>query len=180
VDEWGAICSPVLPPINGELLRASDNRFFERLSGNPVTFSSNTKGDVTGLSLHFHGNETFFAKVSNEPPKTPEPLHPRVATSLDSSLLDACVGQYEFAPIADLPTGMKLFIRRDGDHLTGRAEGKSVIQGEFAIYPQSETEFFIKVDGALLNFIKNDQGEVTSVTHHQAGLPDMEGKKLKN
>jgi hypothetical protein len=75
---------------------------------------------------------------------------------------------------------MKLFIRRDGDHLTGRAEGKSVIQGEFAIYPQSETEFFIKVDGALLNFIKNDQGEVTSVTHHQAGLPDMEGKKLKN
>jgi hypothetical protein len=55
VDEWGAICSPVLPPINGELLRESDNRFFERLSGNPVTFSSNTKGDVTGLSLHFHG-----------------------------------------------------------------------------------------------------------------------------
>ena len=73
---------------------------------------------------------------------------------------------------------MKLAIQRDGDHLVGRAQGKNVMQGSFDIYPESETTFFIKVDGARLTFIKNDEGEVTGVTHRQAGFPDMIGTKL--
>jgi hypothetical protein len=28
--------------------------------------------------------------------------------------------------------------------------------------------------------MKNDKGEATAVIHHIAGLPDSEGKKLKN
>ena len=48
------------------------------------------------------------------------------------------------------------------------------------MYPESETDFFLKINGAQLAFIKNDRGEVTSVIHHIAGLPDCEGKKLKS
>jgi hypothetical protein len=47
------------------------------------------------------------------------------------------------------------------------------------IYPQSETNFFLKINGAQLTFIKNDKGEVTSVIHHAARVPDSEGKKVK-
>jgi hypothetical protein len=49
----------------------------------------------------------------------------------------------------------------------------------FDIYPESETNFFLKFDGAQLTFIKNDKGEVTAVIHHMDGRPDLEGKKLK-
>jgi hypothetical protein len=31
-----------------------------------------------------------------------------------------------------------------------------------------------------LTFIKDDKGEVTAVIHHEEGLPDLKGKKLKN
>jgi len=32
----------------------------------------------------------------------------------------------------------------------------------------------------LLRTLWNGKGEVTAVIHHMAGLPDSEGKKLKN
>jgi hypothetical protein len=45
-------------------------------------------------------------------------------------------------------------------------------------YHESETNFFIKINGAQLTFIKDDKGEATAVIHHEAGLRDFEGKKL--
>jgi hypothetical protein len=38
----------------------------------------------------------------------------------------------------------------------------------------------LKNHGAQVTFIKNDKGEVMAIIHHKAGLPDSEGKKLKN
>ena len=169
----------LVPPISGELLPQSESQWFDRLSGRTVIFSREDQGTVTGLTMRY-GHEAFlYKKVSDHPPKAPEPLKPRIAIELDSNLLDECVGNYEFAPTADLPTGMKLTIQREGDHLVGQAHGKNVLQGLFDIYPESDTSFFIKVDGAQLTFIKNEKGEVTAVTHHQAGLPDIVGTKLK-
>jgi hypothetical protein len=77
------------------------------------------------------------------------------------------------------PTGIKVTIWREGDQLFGQAWGKDVLQGAFEIYPESETNFFLKVNGAQLTFIKNDKGEVTSVVHHYPGVPDSVGKKIK-
>jgi CubicO group peptidase (beta-lactamase class C family)/GH35 family endo-1,4-beta-xylanase len=108
-----------------------------------------------------------------------QPPKPHVAIKLDGKLLDACVGHYEFAPDAVSPTGVKLTIWREGDQLVGQAWGKNILQGAFDIYPESETNFFLKIDGAQLTFIKNDKGEVTAVIHHQAAYLDNEGKKLK-
>ena len=48
------------------------------------------------------------------------------------------------------------------------------------MFPESETNFLLTINGAQLTFIKNGKGEVTGVIHHMTGLPDSEGKKLKN
>ena len=63
--------------------------------------------------------------------------------------------------------------------MVGQAWGKNAAQGVFEIYPESETNFFVKITGAQLTFIKNDKGEVTAVILHAAGQPDCEGKKVK-
>jgi len=71
-------------------------------------------------------------------------------------------------------------IWRNGDHLVWQAFGRDVLQGALDLYPESETNFLLKINGAQVTFIKNDNGEVMAIIHHMAGLPDSEGKKLKN
>ncbi len=63
--------------------------------------------------------------------------------------------------------------------MVGQALSRDGGGGEFDLCPESETSFFLKLNGAQLSFIKNDKGEVTAVIHHIAGLPDSEGQKLK-
>jgi CubicO group peptidase (beta-lactamase class C family) len=172
----------ILAQITAELLPESEPRFFERMSGVPVTFSRDDRGKVTRLTAHVFGGECSFAKISDQPPKAPERPKPRGAIKLDTKLLDACVGHYEFAADNVFPTGIKLTIWRQGDRLLGQAWGKNVLQGAFDIHPESETSFFLTIVGAQLTFLKNDKGEVTSVIiiHREAGWPDREGKKLKD
>ena len=172
-----------LPPVAGELLPESETHFFERLSGVPITFSRNAEGRVAGLTASYRGKSFSYEKISDQPPKVPETFKPRVAIKLDTRLLDACVGHYEFAPNAVcIPDGMKVTIRREGDQLVWQAWGKGATRGAFDIFPESETNFFIKINNTdtQLTFIKNDKGEVTAVVHHEVGLPDVVGKKLKN
>ncbi len=168
------------PPVTDELVPESGAVFFERLSGVRLTFSRDARGNVTGFSGRYRGHAFSYDKFSDQPPKAPEPPNPSVAIALDAKQLDACVGHYEFAPNTAYPTGMKLTIRREGDHLVGQESGQNTLQGAFDIYPESETNFFRPVDGAKLTFIKSDKGEVTTVTQHYPGLPGCEGKRLAN
>jgi serine-type D-Ala-D-Ala carboxypeptidase/endopeptidase len=169
-----------LPLVSAELLPESETRFFERMSGIPMTFCRDCYTKVTRLTARIPGTELSFKKISNQPPKAPEPSKPRALIKLDTKFYDAYVGQYEFAPGAAFPTGIKLTIWQEGDQLAGQAQGRNGGGGQFDMYPESETDFFLKINGAQLAFIKNDKGDVTSVIHHIAGLPDCEGKKLKS
>jgi hypothetical protein len=99
---------------------------------------------------------------------------------LDAKLLDACIGEYEIAPDNVFGTGTKVTISRNRDHLVWQAFGGDGLPGALDLYPESETNFFLKINGAQVTFIKNDKGEVMAIIHHMAGLPDSEGKKLKN
>jgi len=115
-----------------------------------------------------------------EPPRTAHQAPtPHMVIKLDAKLLGACVGEYEIAPDNVFP-GTKVTIRRNGDHLVWQAFGKGALQFASDLYPESETNFFLKSYGAQVTFIKNDKGEVMAIIHHKAGLPDSEGKKLKN
>jgi len=116
-----------------------------------------------------------------EPPRTaPEVPQPHDIIKLDAKLLDACIGEYEIASDNVFFTGTKVTIRRNGDHLVWQAFGITALPGALDLYPESETNFFLKITGAQVTFIKNDKGEVIAIIHHQAGLPDSEGKKLNN
>lgn len=168
----------LIPPVTDELEQESETTFFERLSGVPIIFSHDARGNVTGFSGHYLGHAFAYDKISDQPPEVPGPPKPGVAITLGAKQLDACVGHYEFEPNTAHPTGMKLTISREGDQLTGQASGENVLQGAFDIYPASETNFFITVDGAQLIFIPDEKGEVTTVIHRYPGSPGWEGKKL--
>jgi pimeloyl-ACP methyl ester carboxylesterase len=115
-----------------------------------------------------------------QPPRAAPPVPtPHIAIKLDAKLLDACVGEYEIAPDNVFYAGAKLTIRRNGDHLVWQTLG-IFLSRAFDLYPESETNFFLKINGAQVTFIKNDKGEVMAIIHHVAGLPESEGKKLKN
>jgi hypothetical protein len=111
------------------------------------------------------------------PAPTPQPT-PHIALKLDAELLDACTGEYEIAPNNAFPP--QVTIQRNGDHLVWHAFGRSAFQFASNLYPESETNFFLKNYDVQVTFIKNDKGEVTALIHHLAGLPDGEGKKLKS
>jgi hypothetical protein len=122
----------------------------------------------------------FAAFQCLEPPRTaPESPKPRDIVKLDAKRLDACAGEYEIAPDNVLGAGAKVTIRRDGDHLVWQAFGGEALRGALELYPESETNFLLKVNGAQVTFIRNDNGEATALIHHMAGLPDSEGKKRK-
>ena len=63
----------LLPPIEGELLPESETCLFGRLSGKPITFSRDIQDKVTGLTVQFDGKTFYYEKISDQPPKTPEP-----------------------------------------------------------------------------------------------------------
>jgi len=101
------------------------------------------------------------------------------AIRLDAKLLDACIGEYEIAPDNAFLTKTKVAIRRNGDHLIWQAFGEAALPGPLDLYPESETNFFLKINGAQVTFIKNDKGEVMAIVHRMAGLlPDSVGKKI--
>jgi len=57
----------------------------------------------------------------------------------------------------------------------------NAIQGAFDIYPESETNFFVRANSPHeLTFVNNDKGEVTAVIVRFPGIAIREGKKLKN
>jgi hypothetical protein len=92
-----------LPPLPLELLPQSETRFFERLSGLPVTFSRDARDLVTGLIVHDQGRQFPYERISDQPPEFPQPLKRPVIAQLDTKLLDAYAGRYEQTPCAAFP-----------------------------------------------------------------------------
>lgn len=88
--------------------------------------------------------------------------------AVDSEVLDAYVGNYQ------LDSAFFITVTREGEQLMVQATG----QPRLAIYPMSETEFFLKDVDARLTFNRSDGGTVESLTLHQNGQ-DMLGKKVE-
>ena len=132
--------------------------------------------------MDYQGKAFSYEKISDQPPKVPETLKPRVAIKLDTKLLDACVGHYEFAPDAVLPSGAKLTISREGDQLVWQAWGEERHPRCYRYLSRIGNEFLHQDQWrSQLTFIKNDKGEVTCCHPPLSrGCRICEGKKLKN
>jgi CubicO group peptidase (beta-lactamase class C family) len=94
--------------------------------------------------------------------------HPkeRTAVPVDPKILAVYAGTYALAPNFDL------VITDENNQLQAQATG----QGKAPIYPESETKFFPIVVDAEIEFVKDDQGKVTSLVLHQNGH-DMKAPK---
>jgi hypothetical protein len=86
---------------------------------------------------------------------------PRIRTvaKVDPAIYDAYVGRYELAP------DRIMTITREGDHLMAQPTG----QRKLEIFPESETEFFLKVGDISVSFVKDEQGNVTHIVVDQGG-----------
>ncbi|MBK9982458.1 MAG: serine hydrolase [Saprospiraceae bacterium] len=93
--------------------------------------------------------------------------HPELPeVKVDGTILETYVGTYELVP------GFDIVVTKEEDHLFAQATG----QDKFEIFPKSSTEFFYKVVDAQINFNKNDDGKIITLTLHQGGR-DITGKK---
>lgn len=160
-----------------ELLPESETRFFERMSGIPITFSRDSRGKMSRLTAQYLGVGFPFAKISDQPPKVPPPPKPRVAVKLDAKLYDAYVGDYEFSSNAAAKMEWKvptLRVRREDNILLGQVIGI----GAFELCPESETTFFVKLVDAQVTFVKNESGKVTSVIVRDARHDKYQGQRV--
>ncbi|PHN03653.1 serine hydrolase [Flavilitoribacter nigricans] len=87
--------------------------------------------------------------------------------TVDKATLQTYVGTYQLQP------GFNIVISREGPQLFGQATG----QEKFALYAKSETEFYLKVVNAQVQFMVKD-GKVESLTLFQGGQ-ELNGKKVK-
>ena len=91
----------------------------------------------------------------------------RKAAKLPDNVLKQYTGVYQLAP------NFNITILHEGGQLKAQATG----QPSIAIYPESETRFFMKVVDAELEF-KKENGKVTSLVLHQGGR-ETPGKKIE-
>ena len=94
--------------------------------------------------------------------------HPVVRTTVtvDPKILAQYAGTYELGPKFDL------VVTVENGQLMTQATG----QGKISLFAESETKFFPVVIEAEIDFVKDDQGKVTSLVLHQGGR-DMKAPK---
>jgi len=97
-----------------------------------------------------------------------------VAVKVDARILDAYVGEYEWAP------AMVSKVRRDGDALSEEMPG----QGTSPLAAENETTFFFpgaaaSGDATRIVFVKNAEGRVTHYLYREYGATDRRVRKIR-
>lgn len=115
-----------------------------------MTNSTGEGADDIGMHL-LHPALPLAPKM--EPPKA------RTAIALPASTLARYVGVYQLAPHFSLEMTLK------GDELHTRATG----QEELRLWPESESDFFLKEVDAQVTFVRDAHGTVTGLVLHQNG-----------
>ena len=83
----------------------------------------------------------------------------RKEITVSTDVLRQYVGTYQLAPT------FSIVITLEGNRLMSQATNQPAL----ALFPESETSFFLKAVDAQIEFAKNDKGEVTSLTLRQGG-----------
>lgn len=91
------------------------------------------------------------------------------AITLKPEVLDKYVGEYQLNG-----RKRKIAVTREGDKLLMQVTG----QGKAQIFPESESNFFMKEAPVQITFKIDESGEVTGLIVHQGGK-DTEAKKIK-
>ncbi len=132
---------------------ASETQFYYKQS---LSYFEFVMVDVEAAAMLMHQNG---AKEAERAVKVSDEVPTRTAIELDPEIYDRYVGVYELRP------GFELTISREDDKLMCQATG----QAKFQLFPESETEFFVKEFEASLTFVVGDDGRASEVILHQGG-----------
>jgi len=119
---------------------------------------SNSQDSVEDIGFHL---------VDNTFPLRPIPA-PKKEMALSEKILERYVGQYQ---LADL--NLTFNITREGSRLFLQQNEEARVR----LFPENETEFFLKVVEASITFTTDENGKVNGLVLHQKG--DHSGKRIK-
>ena len=110
------------------------------------------QGKVTAMILYQNGR-------TQKAPRIKETATERQAIDLSPEIKRRYVGTYQLHP------GFDLVISLEGEQMMAQATN----QPKAAMYPESETSFFLRAVDAQIEFIKDEKGNVTQLILHQGG-----------
>jgi len=101
--------------------------------------------------------------------KPAEPAKERKEIKLTEKVLASYVGEYQ------MDAERILTVTLENGYLYGQPTG----QGKRQLFPESQTNFFLKEIDAQVAFQKDAKGTVIGMVMNQAGRPERELKKIK-
>lgn len=140
-----------------EIFPSSETEFFWKVVDAQITFVKNEQGIVVHAVHRQGGQELIVPKIEEE-----------VVADVDPAVYNNYTGEYELAKdmiISVITENNRLFVQ-----LTG--------QPRFEIFPLSETVYFLKIVKAQITFIKDANGDVSSLTLNQGGI-EQTARKIK-
>ena len=140
-----------------EIFPKSENVFFWKIVEAQITFVRDEFGKVVS-AMHKQGGQEFAVKKIKE----------KTEVKVDPKLYDLYTGEY------DMNNGLKISITKEDNHLFAQLTNQPKIE----IFPESNTEFFLKVVVAQIKFILNDSNEVTHLILTQ-GMQKLKADKIK-
>lgn len=139
------------------------NKYFFENSMSLMEFTEDVKGTITGHKFSTGTrSETYWKKINK-----PISIAPK-ETQVDEKILSFYVGEYELHP------GFIITITKESNKLFAEATG----QPKFELFAISETNWFLKVIDAQVEFVKDATGKVSKLILNQEGLK-IDGKKIK-
>jgi CubicO group peptidase (beta-lactamase class C family) len=144
-----------------EILPESEVKFFSKKVNADISFELDKNNKVIGFTLFQSGN--YIKAVKNT-----EEVSKENSIPVEQSILDSYAGIY------DMGKGATITVTSDNGHLYAQLTG----QDKFEIFSQTETKFYYKVVIAEIDFNKNADGIVDSLTLKQSGL-ELNATKTK-
>jgi hypothetical protein len=139
-----------------------------------VSLTHSESLELVARTLGFHDWNELAARIASErkppdiePPRLSGGKPARQEIAVDAAILDGYVGFYQHTD------NFVMTVTRDGNQLLARLTGQSPIP----IYPESNTEFFVKVVDAQISFITDARGRAVSLMLHQNNR-DMPMKRI--
>ncbi|MBI3139823.1 MAG: serine hydrolase [Sphingobacteriales bacterium] len=124
-----------------------------------IEFSKNQGGKIENLtSKKLEGNEVWI--------KTNKPIPDENGIKVDGKILETYVGEYE------IPSVFAFSITKEQDRLF--IQGKD--QKKIEMFAETENKFFLKVNDAMLEFVKDDSGRIIKAILNQGGRSSVANK----
>jgi hypothetical protein len=152
--DYGSDCQVVEYPLLGHLLT-------RKLDEQSNSFDPDPKAVADSIAK----GDTFLAAHGFLPG-----FHPKEHKEIvvDSKILDRYVGGYQLMP------DFIVTVTREGDHLFAQATGQQKVE----IFPESEYDFFLKVNDVQITFVLDNQGHTSAMIMHQNGK-DLSAKRIE-